>query len=172
MTEAKSHIEDGFLSLLNTEYMKDRNMKRGNPYWSQIKRDFSNVYVNEIPCYIHFEKAGVSLYEGYQYDIRKLLGYMVSNDIVSFNGGVSIGSALKQMERKDSVLNAVINGSEYQVIQEIYNYVGLMRSYKVKINAFNFIRDMYNWKAQKSNGNKNWVCKLWAHDYFNTKKEG
>ena len=167
MTEIKTQIEDGFLSLLYAEYMKDKNMERGNPYWGQIKRDFSKVYTNEIPCYIHLEKAGVSLYEGYQYDVRLLLGYLVSNGVITFSNGISIGAALKQMDRKEVDLNFILNANEYQLVQEIKNLVGLMRANKVRLNAFNFIRDLYNWTSQETNSNKNWVRKMWVRDYMN-----
>ena len=164
--ESKEKIEDGFLNLLHVEYMKNENMERGNPYWNQIKRDFSDVYTNEIPCYIHLSKAGVSLTDGNQHNIRILLGYLVSNSVISFSGGVSVGTALKMMDRKEVDLNFILNGNLDRVIQELRNWSGLMRSHTVKLNAFNFIRDMYNWKAQESSSNKNWVRKMWIKDYI------
>ena len=170
MTQNNQPIVDAFLSFIQVEYMKHTNMENGNPYWNQIKRDFSNVMKNEIPCYIHMERSGISLHDGYQYQVRKLLGYMVANDIVVFSGGNSVGYALKQMDRNEKDLNFILNGNEYQMLREITNWVGLMRSKSVKLNAFNFIRDMYSWKAQETNANKNWVRKMWVRDYMTFKK--
>jgi hypothetical protein len=161
-----NEINDGFLNFMYSEYLKDQNMEGGNRYWNQIKRDFSNVMKNDIPCYIHMARSGVFLYDGYQYQVRKLLGYMVANDIVVFSGGNSVGYALKQMGRNEKDLNFILNGNEYQMLREITNWVGLMRSKSVKLNAFNFIRDMYSWKAQETNANKNWVRKMWVRDYM------
>lgn len=172
MSQANKSTTDAFLSFIHVEYIKHTNMECGNPYWNQLKRDFSKVMKNEIPCYIHMERSGVSLYDGYQYQVRKLLGYMVANDIVVFSGGNSIGYALKQTDRNEKDLNFILNGNEYQMLQEITNWVGLMRSKSVKLNAFNFIRDMYNWKAQETNSNKNWVRKMWVRDYMSFSNGG
>ena len=111
------------------------------------------------------------MYDGYQYEVRKLLGYLLAHGVITFSGGGSVGAAMRVMERKESDLNFILNGNEFRVIQELRNYVGLMRSRGVKINAYNFIRDMYNWKAQESNSNKNWVRKMWVRDYMNRKQE-
>lgn len=171
MSEQTMQITDNFVSMLNAEYHKNANMEHGSPYWRQLKRDFSKIYMNEIPCYVHFEKANVSLRDGYQHEVRKLLGYLVAHDVIVFTSGGSIGTALRVMERKESDLNFILNGNIDQVIREVRNFVGLMRARGVRLNAYTFIRDMYNWKSQESHSNKNWVRKSWVRDYMNRKEE-
>ena len=157
---------DKFVSFMESCKTANEKSDGNSKYYSQLTRDFRKAYTNNNTSHlIHLEKAGVSLYEGDMYEIRKLIGYMYSKDIISMSG-ISLGNAFKKIDRNEKFLQKFIDLDFNRLIINIKNLTGLFASKDIKLNPDKLFQLLACWNSQKTHENKNWVKKMIIKDFF------
>ena len=167
-------FRDPFIDYMHQQMTISEKSEGGYRLWTQIKRDFRNVYTanGDVACYVHFLNANVSLHDGYPYEVRKLIGFMYAKQIIALKGGVSLGTAMKNCDRNEKAVNALVASNKIRLISELKNMVSLFASKDVKLDAYRLTLNLFAWESQERHAtNHNWIRKAIVTDYCRRNNE-
>jgi len=157
-------IKDNFVTYIQKNH--HANVHGTNSNMTNMMRSFKRVYnQTSVEHLIYFSRANA-----YPSDVNLLVAYMLGKGVVSVEKGVSVGTALKLVDRNDKFVSSFIALPKHRLLKKLKSLTSLFRSKNVTLSLTSLVRDLNSWESQDTCEKRNWVRQWWASEYCMIKK--